>query len=139
MGEIARQRQVTQKCAANAANYVHPKLANISHVHDPDHPLIISDEERANAVLVLQRRDQPALSSHWTSCGATATRSVIVWKSSYGGDLGSAQGVSEYKLTQRAPLLAPIARARLRSSRAPAKSPSLLSSTPRSLRLSAVS
>jgi hypothetical protein len=30
MGEIARQRQVTQKCAANAANYVHPKLANIS-------------------------------------------------------------------------------------------------------------
>ena len=35
--------------------------------------------------------------------------------------------------------LAPIARARLRSSRAPAKSPSLLSSTARSLRLSAVS
>jgi hypothetical protein len=53
MGEIARQRQVAQKCAADAANYVHPKLANISHANDPDHSLIISDEERANAVLAL--------------------------------------------------------------------------------------
>jgi hypothetical protein len=35
------------------ANYVHPKLAAISHANDPDHTLIISDEERANAVLAL--------------------------------------------------------------------------------------
>jgi hypothetical protein len=70
MGEIARQRQVAQKCAADAANYVHPKLANISHANDPDHSLIISDEERANAVLALQRRGRPALSiGHWTSRG----------------------------------------------------------------------
>jgi hypothetical protein len=53
MGEIARQRQVAQKCAADAANYVHPKLAAISHANEPDHPLIISDEERAKAVLAL--------------------------------------------------------------------------------------
>jgi hypothetical protein len=32
---------------------VHPKLAAISPAKDPDHPLIISDEERANAVLAL--------------------------------------------------------------------------------------
>jgi hypothetical protein len=32
---------------------VHPKLAAISPAKDPDHPLIISDEERANAVLEL--------------------------------------------------------------------------------------
>ena len=30
-----------------------PKLAAISDANDPDHPLIISDEERANAVLAL--------------------------------------------------------------------------------------
>ena len=53
MGEIARQRQISQKCAADAANYVHPKLAAISHANDADHRLIISDEERANAVLAL--------------------------------------------------------------------------------------
>ena len=32
---------------------MHPKLAAISHANEPDHPLIISDEERANAVLAL--------------------------------------------------------------------------------------
>jgi hypothetical protein len=53
MGEIARQRLIAQKCAADAANYVHPKLANTSHANDPDHPLIISDAERAEAVLAL--------------------------------------------------------------------------------------
>jgi len=31
MGEIARQRLASQNCAADAANYVHPKLAAISH------------------------------------------------------------------------------------------------------------
>jgi hypothetical protein len=39
MGEIARQRQIAQKCAADAANYVHPKLANIQHGSDPDNPM----------------------------------------------------------------------------------------------------
>jgi len=53
MGKIARQRLASQKCAADAANYVHPKLAAISHANDADHPLIISDEERANEVLAL--------------------------------------------------------------------------------------
>jgi hypothetical protein len=38
---------------AGTAKYVHPKLANISHANEPDHPLIVSDEERANAVLAL--------------------------------------------------------------------------------------
>ena len=53
MGEIARQRLIAQKCAADAANYVHPKLAAISRGNDPDHPLVISDAERAEAVLAL--------------------------------------------------------------------------------------
>jgi len=35
------------------SNYVHPKLAAISRANEPDHPLIISDEERAKAVLAL--------------------------------------------------------------------------------------
>jgi hypothetical protein len=39
MGEIARQRLASQKCAADAANYVHPKLAAISHANDADHLL----------------------------------------------------------------------------------------------------
>jgi hypothetical protein len=50
---LPASEEVAQKCAADAANYVHPKLANISHANDPDHSLIISDEERANAVLAL--------------------------------------------------------------------------------------
>jgi len=32
---------------------VHPKLAAISRGNDPDHPLVISDAERAEAVLAL--------------------------------------------------------------------------------------
>jgi hypothetical protein len=32
---------------------VHPTLAAISHANKPDHPLIISDEERAKAVMAL--------------------------------------------------------------------------------------
>jgi ethanolamine ammonia-lyase large subunit len=35
MGEIARQRQIAQKCAADTANYVHPKRANIQHGSAP--------------------------------------------------------------------------------------------------------
>jgi hypothetical protein len=53
IGEIARQRQVAQKCAADAAGYVHPRLTAISHGNDPDHPLIISDAERVEAVMAL--------------------------------------------------------------------------------------
>jgi hypothetical protein len=50
LGEIVRQRQVAQDCAKDAVNYVHPKL------NDPDHPLIISDTERAEAVIALLRK-----------------------------------------------------------------------------------
>jgi hypothetical protein len=50
---ILALRKTAQDCAADAAKYVHPKLANISHANEPDHPLIVSDEERANAVLAL--------------------------------------------------------------------------------------
>jgi hypothetical protein len=47
MGEIARQRQIAQKCAADAANYVHPKLANLQHGSDPDNPLnSVTDADR---------------------------------------------------------------------------------------------
>src|SRR6516225_9997087 len=52
MGEIARQRQIAQKCAADAANYVHPKLASIQHGNDPDNPLNeVTDADRAAVVL----------------------------------------------------------------------------------------
>jgi len=50
---ILALRKTAQDSAKDAANHVHPKLANISHANDPDHLLIISDEERANAVLAL--------------------------------------------------------------------------------------
>jgi hypothetical protein len=39
LGEIVRQRQIAQRCAADAANYVHPKLASVQHGGDPDNPL----------------------------------------------------------------------------------------------------
>jgi hypothetical protein len=32
-------RQTAQECARDAANYVHPKLANIQHGSDPDNPM----------------------------------------------------------------------------------------------------
>jgi len=52
MSEIARQRQISQKCAADAANYVHPKLANIQHDSNPDNPLTaVTDADRAQVVL----------------------------------------------------------------------------------------
>jgi len=50
---ILSLRKTAQDCARDAANYVHPKLAAISPGNDPDHPLIITDEERAEAVLAL--------------------------------------------------------------------------------------
>src|ERR1700724_3266818 len=51
MGEIARQRQIAQKCAADAANYVHPKLANIQHGSDPENPLnAVTDADRAQVI-----------------------------------------------------------------------------------------
>jgi len=54
MGEIARQRQVVQKCAADAANYVHPKLANLQHGSDPDNPLnAVTDADRAQVILAV--------------------------------------------------------------------------------------
>jgi hypothetical protein len=52
MGEIARQRQIAQKCAADAANYVHPKLASIQQGNDPDNPLnAMTDADRAAVIL----------------------------------------------------------------------------------------
>ena len=60
LGEASRSRQMAQKCAADAANYVHPKLANVQHGGDPDNPLkleggVVTDIERLQvmaAVLV---------------------------------------------------------------------------------------
>ena len=61
MGEIARQRQIAQKCAADAANYVHPKLASIQHGEDPDHPLKgVTDAHRLQ-VIVAELLDKPEL------------------------------------------------------------------------------
>ena len=52
MGEIARQRAAAQKCAADAANYVHPKLASIQHGEDPDNPLKgVTDAHRLDAMI----------------------------------------------------------------------------------------
>jgi hypothetical protein len=54
MGEIARQRQIAQKCAADAANYVHPKRANIQHGSDPENPLnAVTDADRAQVILAV--------------------------------------------------------------------------------------
>jgi hypothetical protein len=59
MREIARQRQIAQKCAADAANYVHPKLASIQHGNDPEHPLnAVTDADRA-AVVVAYIAENP--------------------------------------------------------------------------------
>jgi hypothetical protein len=50
---ILALRKTAQDCARGAANYVHPKLAAVSHANDPDHPLIMSDKERAEAILAV--------------------------------------------------------------------------------------
>jgi hypothetical protein len=60
LGEASRSRQMAQKCAADAANYVHPKLASVQQGGDPDNPLkleggVVTDIERLQvmaAVLV---------------------------------------------------------------------------------------
>jgi hypothetical protein len=52
LGEIVRQRQIAQRCAADAANYVHPNLASIQHGEDPDHPLkSVTDADRLQVML----------------------------------------------------------------------------------------
>jgi hypothetical protein len=52
LGEAIRYRQMAQKCAADAANYVHPKLASIQHGEDPDHPLkSVTDDDRLQVML----------------------------------------------------------------------------------------
>ena len=52
MGQIARQRQIAQDCAVDAANYVHPKLASIQNGNDPDNPLnAVTDADRAAVIL----------------------------------------------------------------------------------------
>jgi hypothetical protein len=52
LGEIVRQRQIAQRCAADAANYVHPKLASIQHGEDRDNPLkSVTDADRLQVML----------------------------------------------------------------------------------------
>jgi len=64
MGEIARQRQIAQKCAADAANYVHPKRANIQHGSDPDNPMnTVTDDDRAQ-VIVAVLAENPKMLDH---------------------------------------------------------------------------
>jgi hypothetical protein len=47
-------RQTAQECARDAANYVHPKLANIQHGSDPDNPLnAVTDADRAQVILAV--------------------------------------------------------------------------------------
>jgi hypothetical protein len=50
----AAVRQTAQHCARDAANYVHPKLANIQHGSDPDNPLnAVTDADRAQVILAV--------------------------------------------------------------------------------------
>jgi hypothetical protein len=58
LGEASRSRQMAQKCAADAANYVHPKLANVQHGGDPNNPLkfeggVVTDVERLQVMAAL--------------------------------------------------------------------------------------
>jgi len=51
---ILALRQTAQDCARDAANYVHPKLANIQHGSDPDNPLnTITDADRTEVILAV--------------------------------------------------------------------------------------
>ena len=62
MGEIVRQRQIAQRCAADAANYVHPKLASIQHGQDPNHPLkSVTDADRLQVMLGVFRENPKLL------------------------------------------------------------------------------
>jgi hypothetical protein len=54
LGEIAHYRGIAQRCAADCANYIHPRLANMQHGGDPDNPLkleggVVTDIERLQA------------------------------------------------------------------------------------------
>jgi hypothetical protein len=52
LGEASRCRQMAQKCATDAANYVHPKFASIQHGEDPDNPLkSVTDADRLQVML----------------------------------------------------------------------------------------
>jgi hypothetical protein len=58
LGEASHHRQMAQKCAADAANYVHPKLASVQHSGDPDNPLkleggAVTDIERLQVMAAL--------------------------------------------------------------------------------------
>jgi hypothetical protein len=60
--EIVRHRQIAQRCAADAANYVHPKLASIQHGQDPDHPLkSVTDADRLQVMLGVFRENPKLL------------------------------------------------------------------------------
>jgi hypothetical protein len=58
----ARCRQMAQKCATDAANYIHPKLASIQHGEDPDHPLkSVTDADRLQVMLGVFRENPKLL------------------------------------------------------------------------------
>ena len=129
MGEIARQRQIAQKCAADAANYVHPKLANISHGSDPDHPLIISDAERAEAVLALLAKagstcieHRPADEPRRPQQSSSGNPIIVAWMECWhkesparkGGKCGARTKIGQPCRSQAAPKRLSIARRRKR-------------------------
>jgi hypothetical protein len=61
---IQALRQTAQDCARGAANYVHPKLANLQHGSDPDNPLnAVTDADRAQVILAVLA-ENPKLLDH---------------------------------------------------------------------------
>jgi hypothetical protein len=61
---ILALRQTAQNCARDAANYVHPKLANIQHGSDADNPMnTITDDDRAQ-VIVAVLAENPKMLDH---------------------------------------------------------------------------
>jgi hypothetical protein len=90
LGEIVRQRQIAQRCAADAANYVHPKLASIQHGEDPDHPLErVTDADRLQVMLGVFRENPTLLDQllkmvnsskyerHYALSGSTNNRNCV--------------------------------------------------------------
>ena len=62
LGEASRCRQMAQKCATDAANYVHPKFARIQHGEDPDNPLkSVTDADRLQVMLGVFRENPKLL------------------------------------------------------------------------------
>jgi hypothetical protein len=49
------------KCAADAANYVHPKLASIQHGEDPDNSAQVTDADRLQVMLGVFRENPKLL------------------------------------------------------------------------------